>query len=115
MIYVPDTSYSCYVLRDKDTIRAYSRTPYNPDRYDSSISISYRDYYINSNYLYTDGYQTFSYNSTLPVCLDSSSLTTDFYYRNDLADILIIFTIISLFGIYMPLKIFFSFFKRGGL
>lgn len=115
MIYVPDLSYSCYVLRDKDTIRAYQQTPYNPSSYGNSISIAYRDYYINSNYLYTDGHQTFTYNSTLPVCLDNGVLTNDFYYRNDLASILVIFAILALFGLYLPLKIFFRFFKRSGL
>lgn len=115
MVYVPDLSYSCYVIRDKDTIRAYRQAPYNPDRYDGSISISYRDYYLNSNYLYTDGYQSFSYSTVLPVCLDTSNLTTDVYYRNDFDSILIIFAILAIVGLYLPLKIFFRFFKRGVL
>lgn len=114
MIYVPDTSYSCYVLVNKDTIRAYSQTPYNPG-YNQSVNINYRDYYINSNYLYVDSYQTFNNYSQLPVCLDISNLTDEVYYRNDFASILIIFTIMAFFIIYLPLKVFFRLFKKGGL
>lgn len=109
MIYVPDTSYACYVVQSEEVIRAYSHTP----SYNSTVN--YRDYYFNANYLYKDGSQSFGNYSTLPVCLDKSSLTSDFYYRNDLDSILIIFAILAVIGIYLPLKIFFRFFKRGVL
>ena len=56
MIYVPDLKYSCYVLINKDTIRAYEQTPYNPG-YNQQITINYRDYYITSSYLFVDGSQ----------------------------------------------------------
>lgn len=115
MIYVPDTAYACYVLSDKDTIRAYKTMPYNPSYNGGNVDINYRDYYINSDYLYTDGFQSFSYYSALPVCLDKSNLTTDVYYRHDIDKILVIFTILVIFGISLPLKIFSKLFKRGGL
>lgn len=115
MIYVPDTSYACYVLYNKDTIRAYRTMPYNPSYNGGSVNIDYRDYYINSNYLYQDSYESFSYYSKLPVCLDTSVLTSDVYYRHDFDKILIIFTILVIFCIIMPLKIFSRLFKRGGL
>lgn len=84
-IYVPDTdSYECFVVRDSNTLRAYRSVPVN------SSSVSYRDYYVNSHYLYQDGLQNFSSSSSLPVCLDSSILTTQYSYRNDFADICII-------------------------
>lgn len=105
MIYVPDLTYKCYVLVNKDTIRAYSQLPYNPG-YNQQINISYRDYYINSNYLYTDGTQSFGSYTTLPICLDSNNLTDSYYYRNDFDSILIIFFIMFIFCIYIPLKIF---------
>jgi hypothetical protein len=111
MIYVPDLNYSCYVLVNKDTIRAYEQTPYNPG-YNQQISINYRDYYITSNYLYNDGSQSFSNYSQLPVCLDKSNLTTEIYYRTDLSNILVIFTIIVLFGFGIPLYLLKKMFRR---
>lgn len=106
-IYVPDlTNYKCYVIRSDSTMRAYKNIPnYNTD-------IEYRDYYYTANYLYQDGKQSFSNYSTLPICLDNSILTTDFYYRNDFPDILQMFFIISIFGIYIPFKVFFRLFRR---
>lgn len=107
MIYVPDLeNYKCFVVRDETTIRAYKEIP----RRDSDVN--YRDYFYNSNYLYQDGTQSFGNYSTLPVCLDNSVLTNDFYYRNDLPDILFIFFIFSIFCIYIPLKLFMRLFRR---
>lgn len=110
MIYVPDLNYQCYVLVNKDTIRAYETKPYNPS-YNNQVNINYRDYYINSNYLYQDSYQTFNSYSQLPICLDSNKLTTDVYYRNDLDSILVIFLIMCIFMFYIPIKLFLRFFK----
>lgn len=108
MIYVPDLSnYKCFVVRNDSTIRAYKQIPRN------NTDVEYRDYFYTANYLYQDGTQSFSTYTTLPVCLDSSVLTTDYQYRNDYADILIIFLIYCLFGIYLPLKIFMRLFKKG--
>ncbi len=109
-IYVPDLdSYRCFVLQDKDVIRAYVQRPTN------NSNVAYRDYYYNSSYIYKDGYQQFSQYTTLPVCLDSSVLTNDFYYRQDIDKIMIIFLILSIFCIYLPIKIFSRLFKRGSL
>lgn len=106
-IYVPDLeNYKCFVVRDETTIRAYKEIP----RRDSDVN--YRDYFYNSNYLYQDGTQSFGNYSTLPVCLDNSVLTNDFYYRNDLPDILFIFFIFAIFAIYIPLKLFMRLFRR---
>lgn len=111
MIYVPDTNYQCYVLLNKDTIRAYHTKPYNPG-YNQQIDINYRDYYITSNYLYTDGTQSFSNYSTIPICLSSDIITNDFYYRNDFDSILFIFVVLCIFIIYIPYKIFSRLFGR---
>lgn len=106
-IYVPDlTNYECFVVRSDSTIRAYKEIPKN------NIEVQYRDYYFTSNYLYQDGIQSFGSYSTLPVCLANSDLTSDYYYRNDFPDILIMFLVISLFGIYLPFKILFRLFRR---
>lgn len=110
MIYVPDLSYSCYVVINSDTIRAYSIKPYNPG-YNQTININYRDYYINSSYLYLDGVQSFNNYSTIPICLQPSKLTDDVYYRNDLDKILVIFLILCIFMFYIPLKLFMRFYK----
>lgn len=111
MIYVPDLSYECYVIQNADTIRAYKIMPYNPS-YNQSITIEYRDYYINSNYIYQDGNQQFSSYSTIPTCLDTSNLTDNVYYRNDLDRILIIFIILAIVCFVTPLKIILRLFRR---
>lgn len=102
MIYVPDLSYECYVIKDANTIRAYKTKPYNPNRNDT-INFDYRDYYLNSNYIYQDGTEQFSYYSTIPTCHDKDNLTTDYYYRNDFDSILIIL-FIFLFIVYFIVK-----------
>lgn len=107
MIYVPEKeNYACYVVRSEDIIRAYEEMPQN------NVTVSYRDYYINSNYIYNDGEQSFSQYTSLPVCLDVSNLSSDVYYRNDFDKILIIFIIMAIVCIYIPLKIFKKFFRR---
>lgn len=105
-IYVPDTGYSCYVVRDSNTIRAYKAVPRN------NSEVDYRDFYVNSHYLYNEGKQNFNTNATLPVCLKKEDLTNDFYYRNDFDSILIIFMIMSIFCFLIPLKIFIRLFRR---
>lgn len=107
MIYVPDLeNYKCFVVRDETTIRAYEEIPQR------NQEVNYRDYFYNSNYLYQDGVQSFSNYSTIPVCLDNSFLTDNFYYRNDFPSILFIFFIFSIFCIYIPLKLFMRLFRR---
>ena len=100
-IYVPDLSnYKCIVVRNDSTIRAYKEVPAN------NREVSYRDYFYTSNYLYQDGTQSFSNYTTLPVCIDTANLTDNYYYRNDFPNILIMFSIISIVGIYLPYRIF---------
>jgi hypothetical protein len=98
-IYLPNTSYACYVVQNDGIIRAYEQTPnYN-------TVINYRDYYIDSDYIYRDGVQQFGTYSTLPVCLDSSVITNEIYYRHDIDSILLIFLIFFIFVIALPYKI----------
>lgn len=98
-IYVPDSSYSCYVVNANGYIRAYQTTP----AYNSSSV--YRDYYFTNNYYYNDGTQSWSSYSTLPSCIDSSVLTTDVWYRYDFDKILTIFLILFIFIVLIPLHI----------
>lgn len=107
MIYVPDLeNYQCVNVRGEGVIRAYKQIPQN------NITVDYRDYYINSNYIFTDGQQQFSSYTGLPVCIDNSNLTSEVYYRNDFDKILVIFLILSIFCFYIPIKIFLRFFRR---
>lgn len=110
-IYLPlDTTYNkCYVVQNEDVIRGYDRVPTNNTNY------NYRDYYINSNYIYKDGTGQWSQYTTLPICLDNNVITNDIYYRNDFPDILVMFFIICFFGFFIPLKIFSKLFKKGSI
>ena len=106
-IYIPtDSTYNkCYVVQSSDVIRGYDTYPsYN-------TSYNYRDYYINSSYIYKDGYGSWNNYSTLPVCLSDEVITNDYYYRLDFSSILVIFLIINIFGIFLPIKIFSKLFK----
>lgn len=105
-IYVPDDNAKCYIVQSEGVIRAYEQIPTN------NSTIDYRDYYINSNYIFREGTQTFSQYTTIPICLNNDIITHDFYYRNDFSQILIIFTIIALFCIFIPFKILFRLFRR---
>lgn len=105
-IYVPDSSKSCYVVRDKDTIRAYNTIP----TYNSTIN--YTDYYINSHYIDTTGSQTFSQYTTLPSCINSNNITDNVFYRNDIDSILIITFILLLICFYFPYRILSRLFGR---
>lgn len=111
MIYVPsDNTYNkCYVVQNEDVIRAYDTIPRN------STSYSYKDYYINSDYIYKEGSGTWSNYTALPTCLSSDIISNDFWYRIDLSSILLNVLIISIFAFYIPIKIFSRLFKRGGL
>lgn len=107
MIYVPElNNYKCYVVQNEDVIRAYKEKPIN------SSSVEYRDYYINSNYIFKDGTQQFSQYTTLPVCLPTEKLTSEVYYRLDFDKILVIFTIMCIFCFLIPLKVFVRLFRR---
>lgn len=107
MIYVPSLeNYACYVLVDNNTIRAYEQMP------TKDSSVNYRDYYINSSYLYRDGVQAFSQYSTLPICLSNSELTTNVFYRNDIDKILVVTFILLIICFYFPYRIISRMFGR---
>lgn len=87
MIYVPDlTSYQCFEVLNKDTIRAYKENP----NISTNTRIEYRDYYINSHYIFNDSF-IIKEESPLPInCISQSDLTDAYIYRNDIAHILVI-------------------------
>lgn len=99
--------FACYSVFDKDTIRAYFNKP------QINTSSNYIDFYINSHYLEKEGTQSWgSYTQYLPTCISSSAITTDFYYRNDMSEILVIFIILCIFIFYIPIKVFLRLFRR---
>lgn len=101
MIYVPDLSnYECFYIQSEGVIRGYEERP------QANKTINYRDYYINSSYIYRDGVSQFTTYSTLPTCLSSTILTDDVYYRLDFDKILIIFIILVIICFYFPGKLF---------
>lgn len=107
MIYVPEKeNFKCYVVQNEGVIRAYEEVPQN------NTTIDYRDYYIESDYIYKDGYQTFSQYTTLPICLSNDVVTSEVYYRTDFHNILIILFIMSIFCFLIPIKIFKRLFRR---
>lgn len=110
MIYVPElNNYQCYVVTGNGVIRAYKQKPYNPG-YNQNISIDYRDYYINSSYLYQDGIQQFSNYSTIPICLSNDVLTDRYFYRLDIDKIMLVFFIILFICYFIVKKIIRVFF-----
>lgn len=111
MIYVPrDTTFNkCYVIQSEGVIRGYDTIPRN------NTSYNYRDYYIRSDYIYRDGEGTWSSYTTLPSCISSDNITNDYWYRVDISNVLIMFLIINIFGIFIPIKIFSKLFRKGGL
>ena len=99
MIYVPNyTNTKCAVVVNSETIRVYERRPQN------NTTISYIDYYIRSDYLYTSGTHTFSQYTTLPTCINSNQITTNFLYRVDFANIMIIFMSIVVLCYFLAFK-----------
>lgn len=112
-IYLPIDNlndFACYSIYDKDTVRAYRSQP----QLDSSSE--YVDFYVNSHYLQKTGIQSWGqWNSSLPTCLSSSLITSDYYYRNDFPDILLIFIIFAIVGIYLPFKLISRIFRKGVL
>lgn len=114
MNYLPSGSYnnsSCITLDNLSSgyIRVYEQTP------TSNSNINYVDYFVNYNYLSRSGTQSFGNWTTNVNCVDKTQFTDDFYYRIDFTNILIMFTIMVFFIIFIPFKIFTKLFKRGGI
>lgn len=103
MVYVPSfNSNNCVVISNGDTIRVYDRIPTN------NTTTYYTDYYINSHYLSVRGSTNYNYNVN---CISSDNITTNWIYRNDLVDILLIFILICII-IIIPFRFVFKKFLR---
>lgn len=99
-IYVANINdYKCYYVYSEGVIRAYEQIP------QANRTVNYRDYFIDSNYIYRDGTTSFSSYSILPTCLPSDVITDNVYYRNDFDKILVIFLILMIICFYFPYKV----------
>lgn len=106
-IYVPNYSDgNCAYIYNSDIVRVYDSIP----RHNSTIG--YKDYFINSSYIDNNGTTTFSQYSSLPTCINSDRITTEVYYRNDFAQILLIFFLLSFICFWVPWRIFLRLFRR---
>lgn len=77
--------------------------------YTNSSLTDYVDIYINQDYMLREG--TYSYGYT-GQCDTINTYTDNFYYRTDFPDILLMFSIFVLFGIYLPFRIIRRFYKK---
>lgn len=106
-VYIPTyNNNNCAYIYNSDVIRVYESHP------TQNSTINYKDYYIKSQYIYNEGTTYFNQYSTIPTCLNSSRITTDIYYRNDIAQILIIFIIMAICCFVVPWRIFVRLFRR---
>ena len=110
-IYLPIdniSQFSCYSVRDKDTVRAYYSKP------SINSNSNYVDFYINSHYLQKTGNETWGqWTSNLPVCLPNSSITNKIEYRTDYLESMLLFIILLFILFWLPLKLtFFRLFRR---
>lgn len=97
-MYVPYyESTNCAYVYDANWIRVYESRP------TSNSTINYVEYNYNSHYLSRTGSTTFSTYSTLPTC--RNDVTTNFYQRTDICEILIIFTIFVGFNWFLISKL----------
>lgn len=92
-IYIPsDFVHSPCIIQNNGYMRAYTNNQLT----------NYVDIYYENNYALKVGT---SYNGYTGVCDTINTYTDDFYYRVDFDSILIGFSILSIFIIYIPLKI----------
>lgn len=106
-VYVPSYSANnCAYIYSSDIIRVYDSQPQN------GRTVAYTDYYIKSSYISNTGSTTFNQYSTLPTCISSSNITTDYWYRIDFDKILIILFIILILCFYFPYRIISRLFGR---
>lgn len=88
---------NCAYVVDANWVRVYDREP----SYNSSIH--YVEYNYNSHYISREGTTTFNSYSTLPSC--RTDITTNYYKRTDITDILIIFAIFVGFNWFLISKL----------
>lgn len=108
MIYLPVeiTNSNCAYIRNEEIVRVYEQKPTTTGNY------SYRDYYIHFDYNYTTGVSQFSQYSTYPDCLSTNLFTTNYFYRMDITNIVIIVICMLIVCFLFPLKLLSRFLGR---
>lgn len=100
LVYVPQyNNGNCAYIYSSDIIRVYESQPRQ------NTTINYIDYYIKSSYISNTGSTTFSQYSNLPTCISSSNITTDYWHRNDIADICIVAFCLIFMGYFFISKV----------
>lgn len=96
MIYVPELDTDlCYIYDiPSGVLKSYSITEFN----NSPEKINVK--YIYENKHYREEIKEISTISLSNNCLDNNKLTTDFLYRNDIIDILVLVLLLCVFIIY---------------
>lgn len=115
MIYLPSN------LINSNYTYLYSSNKIITIRTNSNCSTQYQTLYCDcyqidteNHYIQSDKYSC-SISSSSNFLLNSNTFSDEVFYRNDFADILIIFVIMCIFSFYIPIKIFSRIFKKGGL
>ena len=107
-LYVPIyNNGNCAYLYSDNFIRVYDSQPtYN-------TNVHYTDYLINNHYISREGYQQFGNYSSLPTC--ASDVTTNYFFRTDIADILIMSSIFIFINWFFISKLYKALFRGRAL
>lgn len=105
-------------LINSNYIYSYSSSKIITIRTNSNCYTQYQSTYCDcyqidteNHYIQSDKYSC-SISSSSNFLVNPINFTDEIYYRNDFADILIIFFIMCIFCFYIPLKVFLRLFRR---
>lgn len=108
-IYVPEDYINkpCVELYGHNVLRVYDTKPA------LNSESTYTDFYTDMDYYSKTGYASWGqWSSSLPVCVPSSNLVSDVYYRVDFPSILMTIFIFLILLFYFPYKIISRVFGR---
>ena len=77
--------------------------------YTNSSLTEYVDIYLNQGYMLKQGTYSYGYSGQ---CDTINTYTDNFYYRTDFPDILFMFLVFVLFGMYLPFRIIRRLYKK---
>ena len=106
MFYSPislENNNKCYEFQDTNILRIYDTINLNQNN-------NFTDYNTSNHYMSKQGSEFLEIE---PTCLNHDLFSHDFYYRNDLSHILIIFIIMCIFIFYIPFKVIQRFYRKG--
>lgn len=108
MIYLPVeiTNQNCAYIVNEEVIRVYDIKPTTTGNY------TYTEYFVGFDYNIRNGVSQFSQYSTFPTCLPTSSFTTNYMYRTDFVNIVVIIFIFLIVCFYFPIRVISRIFGR---